>query len=63
MAYGEVLNVTSGMTSMEEYENSDKIKISDQWNETTAASTYETIGSTSQQPTTEYASTDVSVCK
>ena len=37
MAYGEVLNVKSGMISMEEYENPDKIKASGQWNEMTAA--------------------------
>ena len=66
MAYGEVLNVKSGMISisMEEYENPDKIKTSGQWNEMTAAAAgiYETIG-TSKQPTMEHASTDVSVCQ
>ena len=47
MAYGEVLNVKSGMIPMEEYENinPDKIKPSDQ---TTAAAAsikfYENIG-------------------
>ena len=48
MAYGEVLNVKSGMIPMEEYENPDKIKPSDQ---TTAAAAgiYENIG-TSKQP-------------
>lgn len=64
MAYGEVLNAKSGMISMEEYENPDKIKASGQWNEMTAAAAgiYETIG-TSKQPTMEHASTDVSVCQ
>ena len=45
MAYGEVNLKTAGMMSMEgEYENPDNIlKPSDQWNEATAASNYETI--------------------
>ena len=43
MAYGEVTLKPAGMITMEgEYENPDT---SDQWNETTAASNYETIDS------------------
>ena len=63
MAYGEV-NLKPGMISMEgEYENPDKIlKPSGQWNETTAASNYETID-TSKPPALEHAGRDVSVCK
>ena len=64
MAYGEV-NLKPGMISMEgEYENPDKIlKPSAQWNETTAASNYETIDTSKPQPPLEDASIDDSVCK
>ena len=51
MAYGEVTLKPAVMMTIEgEYENPDKIlKPSDQWNEATAASNYETID-TSKQP-------------
>ena len=54
MAYGEVTLKPAVMMTMEgEYENPDKIlKLSDQWNETTAASNYETID-TSKRPAME----------
>ena len=54
MAYGEVTLKPAGMMTMEgEYENLDKIlKPSDQWNEATVASNYETID-TSKQPAME----------
>ena len=69
MAYGEVnLKPRPGVTSMEGgvYENPDKIlKPSDaQWNETTAASNYETIDATKQCGSAkEHATTNDSVCK
>ena len=56
MAYGEVTLKPAGMMAMEgEYENPDKImKPSDQWNEATAASNYETIdASNCKQPAME----------
>ena len=51
MAYGEVTLKPTGMMTMEgEYENPDKIlKPSGQWNETTAASNYETIDTSKQE--------------
>ena len=49
MAYGEVHLKPGMMPSMEEeYENPDKISCG-QWNETTAESDYETIGTIKQQ--------------
>ena len=51
MAYGEVTLKPAGMMTMEgEYENPDKIlKTSGHWNETTAASNYETIDTSKQE--------------
>lgn len=68
MAYSEVNLNPGARTSMEGgvYENPDKIlKPSDaQWNETTAASDYETIDTSKQCGSAkEHATTDDSVCK
>ena len=62
MAYGEVLNVNSGMISMGEYENPDKIKPSDQTTAVAEGIMKPLVLANSQQWNMLY-STDVSVCQ